>query len=123
MKAMVVRAAKQPLVPEERDVPEPGRGEVRIRVHACGVCHSDHFVTDGLWPGLQLPRVPGARGGGRDRRGGRGRRPASQRATASASAGTAATTARVEPACAASSSSAARARITGITFDGGYAEY
>ena len=40
-------------------MPTPGRGEVRIRVHACGVCHSDLFVTDGLWPGLALPRVPG----------------------------------------------------------------
>ena len=59
MQAMVVRAAKQPLVSEERDLPQPGRGEVRIRVHACGVCHSDHFVTEGLWPGLQLPRIPG----------------------------------------------------------------
>ena len=58
MKAMVVRAAGR-LVLEERPVPQPGRGQVRIRVHACGVCHSDHFVTDALWPGLALPRVPG----------------------------------------------------------------
>jgi D-arabinose 1-dehydrogenase-like Zn-dependent alcohol dehydrogenase len=59
MKAMVVRAARRPLVAEERPLPEPGAGQVRIRVHACGVCHSDHFVTEGLWPGLVLPRVPG----------------------------------------------------------------
>jgi D-arabinose 1-dehydrogenase-like Zn-dependent alcohol dehydrogenase len=59
MKSMVVRSPKAPLVLENRPIPEPGRGEVRIRVHACGVCHSDTFVTDGLWPGLQLPRVPG----------------------------------------------------------------
>jgi len=59
MKAMVVRAANAPLVAEERSLPEPGRGEVRIRVHACGVCHSDQFVAAGLWPGLVLPRVPG----------------------------------------------------------------
>jgi len=59
MKAMAVRAANQPLVAEERPVPEPGRGEVRIRVHACGICHSDQFVTSGGWPGLKLPRVPG----------------------------------------------------------------
>jgi len=59
MKAMVVRAAKQPIVQEEREMPVPRRGEVRIKVHACGVCHSDLFVFDGLWPGLQLPRVPG----------------------------------------------------------------
>jgi alcohol dehydrogenase/propanol-preferring alcohol dehydrogenase len=59
MKAMVVRSPQSALQPEERRVPEPGRGQIRIRVHACGVCHSDRFVTDGLWPGLQLPRVPG----------------------------------------------------------------
>ena len=43
----------------ERPIPEPGRGQVRIRVDACGVCHSDVMVKDGLWPGLQYPRVPG----------------------------------------------------------------
>jgi len=59
MKAMVVRTPNQPLVFEERPVPEPGPGQVRIKVHACGVCHSDHFVTGQLWPGLELPRVPG----------------------------------------------------------------
>lgn len=59
MKAMVVRAANEPLVLEERAVPEPGPGQVRIKVHACGICHSDHFVTAQLWPELTLPRVPG----------------------------------------------------------------
>jgi D-arabinose 1-dehydrogenase-like Zn-dependent alcohol dehydrogenase len=59
MKAMVVRSPRSPLVPEEREVPKPGRGQVRIKVRACGVCHSDQLVTDGLWPGLELPRVPG----------------------------------------------------------------
>lgn len=43
----------------EREIPEPGAGEVRIKVEACGVCHSDMFVKDGLWPGLQYPRIPG----------------------------------------------------------------
>jgi D-arabinose 1-dehydrogenase-like Zn-dependent alcohol dehydrogenase len=56
---MAVVAANAPFRPEDRQVPEPGAGEVRIRVHACGVCHSDSFVTQGLWPGLVLPRVPG----------------------------------------------------------------
>lgn len=59
MKAMVVRAGGQPLVPDERPIPEPGPGEVRIRVRACGICHSDKFVAQALWPGLALPRVPG----------------------------------------------------------------
>jgi D-arabinose 1-dehydrogenase-like Zn-dependent alcohol dehydrogenase len=43
----------------ERDIPEPGPGEVRIKVEACGICHSDRFVKEGLWPGLSYPRVPG----------------------------------------------------------------
>ena len=43
----------------EREIPEPGPGQVRIKVQACGVCHSDLFVKEGLWPGLQYPRVPG----------------------------------------------------------------
>src|SRR5881394_1864415 len=43
----------------ERDVPQPAPGWVRIKVQACGVCHSDSMVKDGHWPGLQYPRVPG----------------------------------------------------------------
>lgn len=43
----------------EREVPEPGRGQVRIKVQACGVCHSDVLTKDGLYPGIQYPRVPG----------------------------------------------------------------
>jgi D-arabinose 1-dehydrogenase-like Zn-dependent alcohol dehydrogenase len=43
----------------ERDIPEPGAGQVRVKVEACGICHSDSLVKEGLWPGLQYPRVPG----------------------------------------------------------------
>ena len=43
----------------EREVPQPGPGQVRIKVEGCGVCHSDQFVKEGLWPGLQYPRIPG----------------------------------------------------------------
>ncbi len=43
----------------ERPIPDPGRGQVRIKVEACGVCHSDVLVKDGLWPGLPYPRIPG----------------------------------------------------------------
>ena len=43
----------------ERDVPEAGPGHVRIKVAACGVCHSDAFVKSGVFPGLVLPRIPG----------------------------------------------------------------
>jgi D-arabinose 1-dehydrogenase-like Zn-dependent alcohol dehydrogenase len=43
----------------EREIPSPAHGQVRIKVQACGICFSDHLVKDGLWPGLQFPRVPG----------------------------------------------------------------
>ncbi|MGA1988452.1 MAG: alcohol dehydrogenase [Candidatus Sulfotelmatobacter sp.] len=43
----------------ERPTPQPGRGQVRIKVEACGICHSDALVKEGLWPGIQYPRVPG----------------------------------------------------------------
>jgi len=43
----------------DREIPQPGAGEVRIKVQACGVCHSDVFTKEGLWPGIQYPRVPG----------------------------------------------------------------
>jgi len=40
-------------------IPNPNAGEVRIKVQACGVCHSDALTKEGLWPGIQYPRVPG----------------------------------------------------------------
>src|SRR5260370_41087494 len=43
----------------EREIPKPGAREVRIKVQACGVCHSDVFTKEGQWPGIQYPRVPG----------------------------------------------------------------
>src|SRR6266852_2130439 len=43
----------------EREIPKPGPAEVRIKVQACGICHSDAFTKDGSWPGIQYPRVPG----------------------------------------------------------------
>src|SRR5712671_7050219 len=43
----------------ERTIPEPGTGQVRIRVEACGICHTDSATVTGTYPGLTLPRVPG----------------------------------------------------------------
>ena len=43
----------------EREKPDPDAGQVRIKIQACGVCHSDVFTKEGLWPGIQYPRVPG----------------------------------------------------------------
>jgi alcohol dehydrogenase/propanol-preferring alcohol dehydrogenase len=59
MKAVQVQEAGGDLHVVDLDVPEPGAGEVRIEVHACGICHSDAFVKDGTFPGLAYPRVPG----------------------------------------------------------------
>jgi len=49
----------------ERKIPEPGAGQVLVKVEACGICHSDVLVKDGIWPGLQYPRVPGHEVAGR----------------------------------------------------------
>jgi D-arabinose 1-dehydrogenase-like Zn-dependent alcohol dehydrogenase len=43
----------------ERNIPEPARNQIRIKVEACGICYSDSLVKEGHWPGLQYPRVPG----------------------------------------------------------------
>ena len=43
----------------EREVPTPNAGQVRIKVQACGVCHSDVLTVEGSWPGIQYPRIPG----------------------------------------------------------------
>jgi alcohol dehydrogenase len=59
MRAMVVQKAGGPFVPEEREIPIPSRDEIRIRVQACGVCHSDVLTVQGLMPGIGYPRIPG----------------------------------------------------------------
>ena len=59
MRAMIVPKPGGPLRLEERDVPQPGRHEVLIRVHACGVCHSDSLTVEGHMPGIAYPRIPG----------------------------------------------------------------
>jgi D-arabinose 1-dehydrogenase-like Zn-dependent alcohol dehydrogenase len=43
----------------DRELPDPGAGQVRIKVQACGVCHSDVLTKEGAWPGIEYPRVPG----------------------------------------------------------------
>jgi alcohol dehydrogenase, propanol-preferring len=59
MKAMVLHAIGTPLVYEELADPVPGRGEIRVRVNACGVCRTDLHVVDGELPDPKLPIVPG----------------------------------------------------------------
>ena len=59
MRSVQVSKANGPFEIVERDIPEPGARQVRIKVQACGVCHSDSFTKEGLFPGIQYPRVPG----------------------------------------------------------------
>ena len=122
MKAVQVAKAGGPLELVEREVPEPAAGEVRIRVEACGICHSDAMVKAGAFPGLALPRVPGHEIAGRVDAVGAGVagwKPGNRvgvgwhgghcfRCTACRKGWFI---------------NCERARITGISFDGGYAEY
>ena len=59
MRAVEVKSANGPLEMVERDIPEPAARQVRVRVQACGVCHSDSFTMQGAFPGIRYPRVPG----------------------------------------------------------------
>jgi D-arabinose 1-dehydrogenase-like Zn-dependent alcohol dehydrogenase len=59
MRAVQVTRSKGPLEVVEREISEPGAGQVRVKVEACGICHSDAMTKEGLWPGIQYPRVPG----------------------------------------------------------------
>jgi len=59
MRAAQITRPNGPFEIVEREIPSPGPGQVRVKVQACGICHSDSLVKDGHWPGLQYPRVPG----------------------------------------------------------------
>jgi D-arabinose 1-dehydrogenase-like Zn-dependent alcohol dehydrogenase len=106
----------------ERDIPQPGAGEVRIQVEACGVCHSDMMVKEGYWPGLRYPRVPGHEVAGRIDELGAGvtKWKRGQRVGVGWHGGHCHD-------CAACRRGdfilCANGKITGFSFDGGYAEY
>ena len=59
IRVVQVTRANGPLELVERETPEPGAGQVRIKVEACGICHSDSLTKEGIYPGIQYPRVPG----------------------------------------------------------------
>jgi len=59
MKAVSIAQAGGSLAVSEIERPEPADGEVLVRVHACGICHSDSFTVNAAYPGITLPRVPG----------------------------------------------------------------
>ena len=65
MKAAIVRKFKEPLSIEEVPVPEVGRGQILVKIEACGVCHTDLHAADGDWPVKPSPPfIPGHEGGG-----------------------------------------------------------
>ena len=59
MRAMVVHEPGGDFVLEQREIPRPGPGEALVKVHACGVCHSDSFAKQGGYPGMSHPLIPG----------------------------------------------------------------
>ena len=59
MRAVQVAKAGGPLELVEKDIPTAGRDQVLVKVHACGICHSDAMTVEGYWPGISYPRVPG----------------------------------------------------------------
>jgi len=106
----------------ERDIPEPAAGQVRIKVEACGVCHSDMLVKDGLWPGLKYPRIPGHEIAGRVDAVGTGVSDwtLGQRVGVGWHGGHCF---RCDPCRRGDFILCQNGKVTGITHDGGYAEY
>src|SRR5262249_10784750 len=106
----------------ERDIPEPGPGQVRIKVEACGICHSDELVKEGFWPGLQYPRVPGHEIAGRVDAAGEG--VATWKKGERVGVGWHGGHDFVCEACRRGDfTMCVHRKVTGIDYDGGYAEY
>jgi len=122
MKAVQVPKAGADFEIVEREIPEPGAGQVRIRVQACGICHSDVITKEGLFPGITYPRVPGHEVAGVIDELGAGVREwrKGQRVGVGWHGGQDGTC----PACRRGDFvNCANEKICGITFDGGYQEY
>src|SRR5690349_14384054 len=121
MVAQIIKAAGDfELV--ERAIPGPGPGQVRIKVEACGICHSDTLVKEGLWPGLQYPRVPGHEVAGRVD--GLGDRVVNWKQSDRVGVGWHGGHDFVCDECRRGDfSMCLNRKVTGIDFDGGYAEY
>jgi len=106
----------------EREVPQPGPGQVRVRVLACGICHSDLLTKENLWPGIQYPRIPGHEVAGVIDELGPGvvDWPQGQRVGIGWHGGHCT---RCLPCRRGDFANCIRLKVTGITYDGGYAEY
>jgi D-arabinose 1-dehydrogenase-like Zn-dependent alcohol dehydrogenase len=121
MRAVQVAERNGPLVMVEREMPEPARGEVRVRVEACGICHSDSLAVEGLFPGVTYPLIPGHEIAGRIDAVGEGVVGWSegQRVGVGWFGGACY---RCEPCRRGDMVACRNLRIPGITYDGGYAE-
>lgn len=122
MKAVQVSKAGGEFEVLERPLPEPGSGQVRVKVEACGICHSDAFVKDGAFPGIEYPRVPGHEVIGRVDALGAGvdAFSAGQRVGVGWHGGHCF---RCEACRAGDFVNCSNAQIAGVSYDGGYAEY
>jgi D-arabinose 1-dehydrogenase-like Zn-dependent alcohol dehydrogenase len=122
MRAVQVPEAGADFEMVERERPNPGPGEVRVAVDACGICHSDAFVKEGTYPGVSYPRVPGHEIAGRvDAVGERVTGwAAGDRVGAGWHGGHCF---ECEPCRRGDFQGCEHGDITGLTFDGGYAEY
>jgi D-arabinose 1-dehydrogenase-like Zn-dependent alcohol dehydrogenase len=122
MKAVQVSKAGGPFEVVERDVPQPGPGQIRVKVAACGICHSDALTRGGQYPGLTLPRVPGHEVAGRVDALGAG--VTQWKVGERVGVGWHGGHCFVCNACRRGLFiNCERAQVTGLTFDGGYAEY
>lgn len=122
MRAVQVSEKGGPLELVERDVPSAGRGQVLVRVEACGVCHSDMFAVEGAYPGVSFPVVPGHEIAGRIETLGAGVQGWSegQRVGVGWFGGSCG---HCEPCRAGDLISCRNAVIPGVSVDGGYADY
>jgi D-arabinose 1-dehydrogenase-like Zn-dependent alcohol dehydrogenase len=122
MRVVQVAAPGGPLELVEREVPSPGNGEVRIRVEACGVCHSDSFTKEGSYYGIRYPIAPGHEVAGRIDAVGPGAEPwrVGQRVGVGWYGGHCSHCDRCRRG---DFITCRQGRVPGITYDGGYADY
>ena len=122
MRVVQVPKAGGPFELVERPVPEPGPGQVQIKVEACGICHSDTVIKDGLFPGINYPAVPGHEVAGHVTKIGSGidRLKVGQRVGVGWHGGYCS---HCDPCREGEFSFCTTGAVTGIAFNGGYAEY
>lgn len=122
MRVVQVTRPQGPFEPAEKEIPDPGPRQVRIKVEACGVCHSDMIAKGGRYPGLTLPRVPGHEIAGKVDAVGAGVamfKPG-ERVGVGWHGGHCF---ECEPCRRGDFLNCVKAKVTGLSFDGGYAEY